>query len=148
MRRLIARAAVIAAVFAVGFVLGRRGDTSLVLSAQAAAADRVFELRTYTAPEGKLPALEARFRDHTMDYFEKHGMTSVGYWTPQDAPEASNTIVYLLAHPSRAAARENWAAFSADPGWQEVSRASQVDGRIVSKVVSVFLDPTDFSPIK
>ncbi len=122
--------------------------TQGIQDAQAESADRVFELRTYTAPEGKLPNLQARFRDHTMRIFENHGITNVGYWTPQDEPNASNTLVYIIAHDSREAAAVSWDAFRADPEWQKVSRESQVDGRIVSGVVSVFLDPLDFSPIQ
>src|SRR6185369_9951179 len=83
---------------------------------------RVFELRTYTAPEGKLDALNARFRDHTMEIFKKHAMTSIGYFVPQDAPNSQNTLVYILAHPSRDAAKANWAAFQADPEWVKAYR--------------------------
>ena len=75
-------------------------------------------------------------------------MTSVGYWVPQDAPNSQNTLIYELAHPSREAAKKNWADFQADSEWQKVSTESQVNGRIVSKVESVFMDPTDYSPIK
>jgi len=75
-------------------------------------------------------------------------MTNVGYWMPVEGPEAENTIVYLLAHDSREAARQSWAAFGADEGWREVSRTTQLDGPIVSRVESVFLTPTDYSPIK
>ncbi len=116
--------------------------------ARAQSGNRVFELRTYTAPEGKLGALHARFRDHTRRIFDKHGMTSIGYWVPQDAPDSQNTLIYILAHKSREAAKESWAAFGADPEWQKVSAESQKDGRIVSKVVSVFMDATDYSAIK
>ena len=130
----------------VGLVLG----ASLQMTRTAGAADsgRVFELRTYHTFPGRLDALHKRFREHTLKMFEKHGMTNVGYWMPLEGPTAGNTIVYLLAHDSREAARESWAAFGADPGWREVARASQVDGRIVSQVESVFLRPTDYSPIK
>lgn len=109
---------------------------------------KVFELRTYTAPEGKLPNLQARFRDHTIRIFNKHGMTSVGYWVPQDPPNKDNTLVYIISHDSREQAKKNWADFQADPEWKKVSAESQVDGRIVSNVVSVFMDATDYSPIK
>ena len=136
----------VAIVFGAGFMLG--STTQGIQDAQAESADRVFELRTYTAPEGKLPNLQARFRDHTMRIFENHGITNIGYWTPQDEPNASNTLVYIIAHDSREAAAASWDAFRADPVWQTVSRESQVDGRIVSGVVSVFLDPLDFSPIQ
>jgi hypothetical protein len=109
---------------------------------------KVFELRTYTAPEGKLGDLDKRFRDHTMRIFKKHGMESIGYWHPQDAPDSQNTLIYVVSHSSREAAKKNWADFGADPEWQKVSTESQVNGRIVSKVVSVFMDATDYSPLK
>jgi hypothetical protein len=106
------------------------------------------QLRTYTAPEGKLTNLHTRFRDHTMRIFERHGMTNIGYWTPQDTTLRENTLVYLLSHPTRAAADQAWRDFSADPEWQRVAEESQRDGRIVSQVVRMYLDPTDFSPMK
>jgi len=140
------RALTIAGVFAAGFVLGNVAHWRGVVHAQDGGT--VFELRTYTAPEGKLGDLQKRFRDHTRRIFDKHGMKSVGYWIPQDAPQSQNTLIYILQHPNREAAKKNWAEFSADPEWQKVSAESQVNGRIVTKVDSVFMTATDYSPIK
>ena len=112
------------------------------------AADRVYELRTYTCFEGKLEALKARFRDHTIEIFKRHGMESVGYWVPQDAERSKTTLIYILVHPSREAAAKNWAEFNADPEWKKVSADSQKDGKIVQKSESVFMDPADFSMLK
>lgn len=128
----------LALVFLAGLIVGR-------VQAQD---HRVFELRKYTAPEGKLGELEARFRNHTIRIFNKHNMTSIGYFVPQDAPDSQNTLIYILAHPSREAAKKNWADFQADPEWQKVNTESQVNGRIVSKVESTFMDALDFSQIK
>ena len=116
----------------------------------AQTANRVFELRTYVAPEGKLGELNARFRDHTLGLFKKHGITNVGYFTPQDAPTSQNTLIYLIAHQSREAAKKSWAAFQADPDWQKARAASQVNGSLTVQggVTSVFLNPTDYSPMK
>jgi hypothetical protein len=80
--------------------------------------------------------------------FEKHGMHNVGYWLPTDAPAASNTLIYILAHDSREAATQSWAAFRADPEWKTVTDRTQANGPIVTKVDSVFLEATDFSPLK
>ena len=135
-----------AIVFFAGVAAGRLLPSTPVVHAQG--DHRVFELRTYTAPEGKLPDLQARFRNHTIRIFNKHNMTSIGYWVPQDAPNSQNTLIYIVSHQSREAAKKNWADFQADPEWQKVSAESQVNGRIVSKVESVFMDATDFSPIK
>jgi hypothetical protein len=113
-----------------------------------AQSQRVFEMRTYTATPGNFDKLKTRFRDHTLRLFAKHGMTNVGYWIPQDEPRHSNTLVYILAYPSKEAATASWKAFRADPEWQAAAKASEVNGRIVEKVESVFLDPADFSPMK
>lgn len=134
-----------AAVFAAGFALGGATDRHFVAHAQSA---KVYELRTYTAPEGKLGDLHARFRNHTMRIFDRHGMKSVAYFAPQDAPLSQNTLIYVLEHPSRDDAKKHWAEFQADPEWQKVSAESQKDGRIVTKVDSVFMTPTDYSPMK
>jgi hypothetical protein len=132
--------------FALGWAVSDRGD--LVTAAEAQAAHRVFELRTYTAAPGRLDDLNARFADHTVQLFERHGMTNIGYFTPQDAPLSESTLIYLLAHDSRAAAEASWTAFRADPEWQRVVEATQRDGRLAEKVESVFLDPTAFSHLK
>ncbi|HEY1911943.1 MAG TPA: NIPSNAP family protein [Vicinamibacterales bacterium] len=132
--------------FVAGFSAGSLWQSGAVAHAQN--GTRIFELRTYTAPEGKLEALKARFRDHTIRIFNNHNMTSIGYWTPADAPNSQNTLIYVLAHPSREDAKKNWAAFQADPEWKKVAADSQVDGPIVTKVESVFMNPTDFSPFK
>jgi len=115
----------------------------------SASGGRVFEMRTYVANPGKFEALQSRFRDHTCAIFKKHGMENVGYWVPQDEKDGKGgTLVYLIAFPSRDAAQKSWAAFRADPEWQKVAAESEKDGKLVKEVKSVFLDPTDYSPIK
>ena len=109
---------------------------------------RVFEMRTYTAPEGKLDALHARFRDHTNKLFVKHGIELVGYWVPTDAARSKNTLIYILAYPSREAADASWKAFRNDPDWKKAQAESEKDGKLVAKAESVFMTPTDYSPIK
>jgi hypothetical protein len=124
------------------------GQGSATEAAAAAAKNRVFEMRTYTTNEGKLPDLEKRFREHTTKIFKKHGMTNIGYWVPQDSPKKENTLIYIIAHKDRDAAKKSWDDFRNDPEWKEVAKASEVNGKIVSKVESVFMDPTDYSLIK
>jgi len=116
--------------------------------AEAASTGRVFEMRTYTTHPGKLEALNARFRDHTTRIFKKHGMENVGYWVPQDEPAHSNTLIYVIAHKSREAAKKSWDEFRADPEWKKVAAESEAAGKIVTKTESVFADATDFSAIK
>lgn len=118
-------------------------------AAPAGGAGRVFEMRTYHTHPGRLDALNARFRDHTNRLFQKHGIELVGYWTPQDEKDGKDeTLVYILAYPSRDAAKASWKAFQEDPAWKTAKEASEKDGPIVKKVESVFLNPTDYSPIK
>ena len=106
----------------------------------------MYELRVYHAVPGKLDALLARFRDHTMKLFERHGMKSVAYWTPVDEPQKSNMLIYILQHPSRAAAEANWKSFQDDPEWKSVKAKSEENGKLVEKVDSTFMSLTDFSP--
>ena len=107
---------------------------------------RIFEMRTYYAHPGKMKALHERFRNHTCKFFEKHGMTLIGFWSPIDPQEAEQRMVYLLAYPSRAAAQKSWDAFRQDPDWLAAKQASERDGELVARVESVFLHPTDYSP--
>jgi len=146
MTRALFRISVAAVLVAAGYVAGRLTPEPV---AEAAQAGRVFEMRTYTTNEGKLPALETRFRDHTIKFFDKYNMTSIGYWIPSDGPTSQTTLVYILAHPSREEAKANWAKFSADPDWKKVRTDSEVNGTILAKPPeSVFLKATDYSPIK
>ena len=124
------------------------GAAASSIAADTTTKARVFEIRTYYAFPGRLDALHKRFREHTMKMFEKHGMTNVGYWVPQDSPAHENTLIYVISHASREQAKANWAAFSADPEWQKIAADSQVDGKIVERVESVFVDATDYSPLK
>lgn len=109
----------------------------------------VYELRVYHTIEGKLPDLLARFRDHTDKLFARHGLISVAYWVPVDEPAKSNTLVYILEHPSREAAKANWQSFQDDPEWKSVREKSELPGKIVDHVDSTYMALTDFSkPVK
>jgi hypothetical protein len=110
---------------------------------------KCYEIRTYIAAPGKLEDLHKRFRDHTMKLFKKHGMEVVGFWGPTDKEKGSeNTLVYVLAYPSREARAKAWAAFGADPDWQKARTESEKNGKLTDKVESVILGATDYSPIK
>lgn len=105
---------------------------------------RCYEMRTYYAPPGKLHELHARFRNHTVTLFKKHGIKNVGYWVPMENPE--NKLVYLLAYPNRAARESSWKNFATDPDWKAVKQTSEDNGTLVAKVESIFLHTTDYSP--
>ena len=132
-------------IFVAGFAVGTLRTERSVAFAQG---KHVYELRTYTAPEGKLGELNARFRNHTLKIFERHGMKNVLYMTPQDAPDSQNTLIYVLEHQSREAAKKSWDGFRTDPEWMKVAKETTANGPITTKVVSVFADPTDYSPMK
>jgi hypothetical protein len=140
LRSVLTVVAILAAV-GIGFQIGRS-------TTARAAGNHVFEVRTYTAEPGKLEALQARFRDHTVQIFNKHGMTSVGYFAPSDEPLSKNTLIYILEFPSRDAAKKSWDEFRNDPEWQKVQKESEANGKLVTKVDSVYTEPTDFSPLK
>lgn len=106
----------------------------------------IYELRTYTTHDGKLDDLHTRFENHTMAFFEEHGMTNIVYWSPENPELKDNTLIYLLSHESREAAEQSWEAFRADEEWQEVYEASRSDGPIVQRVESIYMNKTPYSP--
>ena len=128
--------------------LGSVRFVQMAVAADEPAGNRLFEMRTYVANDGKMDDLHKRFREHTNKLFVKHGMELVGYWTPVEGAEAANTLVYILAYPNREAREKSWKAFMADPDWQAAYKASHAAGPLVKKVESKFLTPTDYSPIK
>jgi NIPSNAP protein len=107
----------------------------------------VYELRLYHVIEGKMDALKARFGDHTDAIFRRHNMKSIGYWSPEDAPDSQNLFIYILEHPSRQEAEKNWAAFQADPEWKKVKTESEANGPLVDHIDRYFMDPTSFSAL-
>lgn len=104
----------------------------------------VYEMRTYYAPPGRLDDLHARFRDHTLKLFEKHGITSIGYWVPIENPD--NKLVYLVSYPSLESRDASFKAFFADAEWQDVRKKTEAKGSIVTKVESLFMTRTEYSP--
>jgi hypothetical protein len=132
-------------------VLATSASVAEPAAGASAGSGRVFELRTYTAAPGKLDALNARFRDHTIALFKKHGMEVVGFWEPLDKEAgAGEKLVYILAHQSRAAAEASWKEFREDPDWVKVKADSEAagGGSLTTKIESVFLAGTDYSPLK
>jgi hypothetical protein len=127
----------------------KAADFSPAIAPAKEAAPRIFELRTYKASAGNLGKLQARFRDHTVALFKKHGMTSLGYWTPVKKEQgAEDTLVYILAHRSRESEDAAFKAFRADPDWIAAKKASETNGALTTKVESVLMDPTDYSPTR
>jgi hypothetical protein len=114
-------------------------------AAAETASAPVYELRIYTVHPGRMPAMLARFRDHTCALFEKHGMVNIGYWLPLKEEEA-HKLHYVVRHSSREAAKASWTAFVNDPAWIKARDASEADGKIVAKVDSIYLATTDYSP--
>ena len=116
-------------------------------AAPAAPAGKYFEMRIYTAAAGKMDALHARFRDHTLKLFKKHGIESVGYWVAVDEKNVGK-LYFVIAYPDQASRDKLWNAFGKDPEWVKAKEASEVNGKLVDKVEQVFLSGTDYSPVK
>lgn len=136
---------VLGVVFGAGFVLGGGVRFSEVAHAQSS---RVFELRTYISKPGRLGDVQARFRDHAAPILARHGIDSIGYWVPTEAPASENTLIYVLAHDSQDVVKGNWDAFLADQEWQRAFEESRRNGPLFDSVESVFMTATDFSAIK
>src|SRR5260370_37497569 len=110
---------------------------------------RLLELRTYYAMPGKLEDIHKRFRDHTMAIFGKHGMTVVGFWGPVYKKDGSDSrLTYIRPFKDRAERDAQWKEFATDPEWQKVSKESEVNGKLLEKIDSVFLYDTDYAPAR
>jgi hypothetical protein len=117
-----------------------------VLMSDAAEKDTpIYEMRVYYANPGKLDALNARFRDHTMKLFEKHGLTNIGYFVPA-GENKDNKLVYFISAPSKAARDKSFKDFVADPEWKKAAAESEKDGKLVNRIESTFMAATDYSP--
>jgi hypothetical protein len=138
MKRIILGLVAVVGLVGVGYAAGAKMER----------ADRYFEMRIYYTNPGKMTALHARFKDHTTKLFEKHGITNIGYWSAASGDNAENTLVYLLAYPSKEAREKSWKEFVADPDWVKAKAESEKDGVLVAKVDSKFLTPTEYSAIK
>ena len=127
--------------------MGAAAMLPLAMGAEAQDAETVYELRTYHLNDGKEAAILARFRTKEREIFARCGMHGVAYWTPTEEPLAGRTLVYMLRHKSREAAKESWAKFQADPEWVALKAETEKDGAFVKLHESVFLKLTDFSPV-
>lgn len=123
-------------------------DFSPAVKAQKKNPERVFELRIYTPGPDKLNDLQARFRNHTVKLFKKHGMDNIAYWTTIEKDGAQPKLVYILGHKSEEAGKASFEAFRKDPTWVKAREESEKNGKLAEKVESIYMTPTDFSEIK
>jgi NIPSNAP len=136
------------------YVLSFLGGVAMMLGlselsgSDAKSLHHVYELRLYHVKEGKIEALKDRFRNHTDAIFRRYNMKSIGYWSPEDAPDSQNLFIYILEHSSRHEAEKNWAAFQADPEWKKVKAESEANGPLVDHIDHYFMDPTSFSALR
>ena len=107
----------------------------------------IYELRVYRTLPGRLPNLLARFQNHTLRIWEKHGIRQAGFWTTL-VGESNNELTYLLAWESLAEREAKWPAFFADPEWLAVRDESERDGPINATISNQILAPTAFSAVK
>lgn len=125
---------------------GNEADASQESATQT--EPRAYEMRIYTANEGKLDELEDRFRNYTTALFEEHGIENVGYWIPDDPERSHNTLIYIISYENRDVAQERWDAFYYSTEWQEIAERTNANGNLVQSVESVFMTPTDYSPLQ
>ncbi len=107
----------------------------------------IYELRIYRTLPGRMPALLARFQNHTLRIWAKHGIQQAGFWTTL-VGESNHQLTYMVAWASLAERETKWGAFMADPEWIAARADSEKDGQILENVSSQFLAPTAFSSVK
>lgn len=144
-RRSVVAAVLLGVMFFLGILVGVNLED---VDAAPAEGPRIYELRTYTTNEGKLDDLHARFSNHTNGLFVRHGITLIGYWTHAEGDAADNTLVYLIAHEDSDSAKASWRAFGSDEEWRKAYADSRKDGALVNHIESLYLIPTDYSPLR
>jgi len=107
----------------------------------------IYETRIYETHPGKLPALNDRFRNHTMRIFEKYGIKNIGYWT-SEVGEYSDRLTYIVAFEDQGHREKAWNDFRSDVEWNKVRTESELEGPIVKRVFNNLLTPTDYSPLQ
>jgi len=148
-RASLAACVVVPALLAVAALRSGAADekpTPAAARAEGGDKGRYFEMRIYTPAPGKADALNKRFRDHTTKLFEKHSIKNVGYWTGTGKNEGK--LYYIISYPDAPSRDKHWNAFFSDPDWQKVMKESEKDGKLVAGVEQVFMNATDYSPIK
>jgi hypothetical protein len=127
-------------------------DYSPVPKLDSHSQPRSFELQTFIASPGNIGNLHARFRNFANQLYEKHGLTTIGYWQPTDRDKEtrSNMLIYMVANANSEAGEASFKAVLEDPQWQKVFRASEREGggSLITKAESVYMVPTDYSPLK
>ncbi len=107
----------------------------------------IYELRIYHCAPGRLPALNTRFEQITLKFWEKYGICQAGFWTTLVGP-SNQTLTYLLQWESLAERETKWNAFQADPEWIAKRAQTEADGIIVERIENHFLTPTAYSALK
>lgn len=145
---LLAAVALLAVVFACGAMFGQQAASPAIAATSPAAPDALYELRIYTAAAGKLDALHARFRDHTLRMFEKHGIKSVAYWTGVEEGHRDK-LYYVVSYPNQEARTERLMnGIAKDPEFLKAVAESEKEGKLTSAIESIVLTPTNYSPLR
>ncbi|GAA4550227.1 NIPSNAP family protein [Pseudonocardia xishanensis] len=107
----------------------------------------VIELREYTTIPGRMPAMVARFREHALPLFVRHGMDCLFVSVTELGEDCANQLVYALRFDSHEDMVAKWRAFRTDPDWQEAKRQSEAAGPLVSRSSRRLLDEEPFQQL-
>jgi len=94
----------------------------------------LYELREYESVPSRMPALVARFRDHTLRLFAEHGFDVAFIGLTEFGENSNNQLTYALRFTSYAEMEQRWAEFMRNPEWLRVRKDSERDGPLVARV--------------
>jgi hypothetical protein len=106
----------------------------------------IYELRVYEVAPGKLGALHDRFSKITLRFFEKYGISVVGFWT--DDVGVSNRLTYIVKFEDSAQRDKAWAGFKADQERMRLFAETEKEGVLVTRVTNKIMKATPYSPLK
>lgn len=107
----------------------------------------IHELRIYHAMPGRLPDLNARFTNHTLEIWKRFDIRPTAFWTTLIG-DNNNDLTYLLEWENLADRDRKWNAFVADKEWQAVRAETEKNGPLVASISNSILVPTAYSAIR
>jgi hypothetical protein len=103
----------------------------------------IIEMRRYYCCPARMPALQARFKNHTLGFFRKHGIRPIGFWITA-VGEDNHELMYLLEWTDMGEREARWNAFQSDPEWIARRAESEAEKPILARVSNQFLSPCAF----
>ena len=104
----------------------------------------IYEYRVAVATPGRMPDVNKRFREQTMQMFAKYNFRVIGFWEPVVGD--TSELHYILEWDDMAHMQRTWTVFYKDPEWIEIRRVTEANGPILADVKNQVWLLSEYSP--